>query len=108
MLFRSNPKHWYPNGLYQQVYGDSSPALYHIEISAHQYDKNGRNQIHNIETNWGVRTIQLDTAGGRFAFSVNGIFVFAQGANVIWSREFGGESLYPEQFFWASPVLWVT
>ena len=104
MYFRmKNPKHWYPNGLYQQVYGDSSPALYHIEISAHQYDKNGRNQIHNIETNWGLRTIQLDTAGGRFAFSVNGISVFAQGANVIWAREFGGESVYPEQLFLGQP-----
>lgn len=99
-----NPKNWLPNGMYQQVYGDSSPALYHIQISAHQYDKNGRNQIHKIETNWGVRTVTLDTSGGRFAFSVNGIPVFAQGANLIWARQFGdGASVYPDQLFLGQP-----
>jgi beta-mannosidase len=105
MCFRvKNPKHWMPNGLYQQVYQDSHPALYHIEISAHQLDKNGRNQIHNIETNWGVRTVTLDTSGGRFAFSVNGIPVFAQGANLIWARQFGdGASVYPDQLFLGQP-----
>jgi len=95
-----NPKHWYPNGLYQQLNQDSHPALYHIEISAHQKDKNGRNQIHEIERNWGVRTVRLDTTGGRFAFSVNGISVFAMGANLIWARQFGdGSSVYPEGLF---------
>ncbi len=105
MCFRvKNPKHWMPNGLYQQVYQDSHPALYHIEISAHQLDKNGRNQIHNIETNWGVRTVTLDTSGGRFAFSVDGIPVFAQGANLIWARQFGdGASVYPDQLFLGQP-----
>ena len=105
MCFRvKNPKHWMPNGLYQQVYQDSHPALYHIEISAHQLDKNGRNQIHKIETNWGVRTVSLDTSGGRFAFSVNGIPVFAQGANLIWARQFGdGASVYPDQLFLGQP-----
>ena len=105
MCFRvKNPKHWMPNGLYQQVYQDSHPALYHIEISAHQLDKNGRNQIHNIETDWGVRTVTLDTSGGRFAFSVNGIPVFAQGANLIWARQFGdGASVYPERLFLGEP-----
>jgi len=107
MVFRmKNPKDWFPNGLYQQVYQDSHPALYNIKISAHQLDKNGRNQIHNIETNWGVRTVRLDTAGGRFAFSVNGIPVFAQGANVIWARQFGDSaSLYPERLFLGEPGL---
>lgn len=48
----------------------------------------------------GVRTIALDTSGGRFAFSVNGICVFAQGANLIWARQFGdSSSLYPERLF---------
>jgi beta-mannosidase len=95
-----NPKHWYPNGLYQQLNQDSHPALYHIEISAHQKDKNGRNQIHEIERNWGVRSVRLDTTGGRFAFSVNGISVFAMGANLIWARQFGdGSSVYPEGLF---------
>jgi len=107
MVFRmKNPKDWLPNGLYQQVYQDSHPALYNFEISAHQLDKNGRNQIHNIETNWGVRTVTLDTSGGRFAFSVNGIPVFAQGANVIWARQFGDSaSLYPERLFLGEPGL---
>lgn len=105
MCFRvKNPKHWMPNGLYQQVYRDSHPALYHIEISAHQLDKNGRNQIHRIGTNWGMRTVTLDTSGGRFAFSVNGIPVFAQGANLIWARQFGdGASVYPDQLFLGQP-----
>jgi beta-mannosidase len=95
-----NPKHWYPNGLYQEIYGDSHPALYHIEISAHQKDKNGRNQIHRIGRNWGVRSVRLDTTGGRFAFSVNGISVFAMGANLIWARQFGdSNSVYPERLF---------
>ena len=95
-----NPKHWYPNGLYQQLNQDSHPALYHIEISAHQKDKNGRNQIHEIERNWGVRSVRLDTTGGRFAFFVNGISVFAMGANLIWARQFGdGSSVYPEGLF---------
>ncbi len=95
-----NPKHWYPNGLYQQLNQDSHPALYHIEISAHQKDKNGRNQIHQIERNWGIRSVRLDTSGGRFAFSVNGISVFAMGANLIWARQFGDSaSVYPERLF---------
>lgn len=95
-----NPKHWFPNGLYQQLNQDSHPALYHIEISAHQKDKNGRNQIHQIERNWGVRSVRLDTTGGRFAFSVNGISVFAMGANLIWARQFGDSaSVYPERLF---------
>ena len=95
-----NPKHWYPNGLYQQLNQDSHPALYHIEISAHQLDKTGRNQIHQIERNWGIRSVRLDTMGGRFAFSVNGISVFAMGANLIWARQFGDSaSVYPERLF---------
>ena len=95
-----NPKHWYPNGFYQQLNQDSHPALYHIEISAHQKDKNGRNQIHQIERNWGIRSVRLDTSGGRFAFSVNGISVFAMGANLIWARQFGDSaSVYPERLF---------
>lgn len=99
-----NPKHWYPNGLYQQLNQDSHPALYHIEISAHQKDKNGRNQIHRIVRNWGVRSVRLDTTGGRFAFSVNGISVFAMGANLIWARQFGDSaSVYPERLFLGEP-----
>ena len=99
-----NPKHWYPNGLYQQLNQDSHPALYHIEISAHQKDKNGRNQIHQIERNWGIRSVRLDTSGGRFAFSVNGISVFAMGANLIWARQFGDSaSVYPERLFLGEP-----
>jgi hypothetical protein len=95
-----NPKHWYPNGLYQQLNQDSHPALYRIEISAHQLDKTGRNQIHQIERNWGIRSVRLDTTGGRFAFSVNGISVFAMGANLIWARQFGDSaSVYPERLF---------
>ena len=107
MVFRmKNPKHWLPNGLYQQVYQDSHPALYNIEIVAHQLDKNGRNQIHDIETNWGVRMVILDTSGGRFAFSVNGISVFAMGANLIWARQFGDSaSVYPERLFLGEPGL---
>lgn len=101
-----NPKRWYPNGLYQQVYGDSLPARYHIKISAHQKDRNGRNQIHNIERDWGVRLVRLDTSGGRFAFSINGISVFAVGANVIWARQFGDSaSLYPERLFLGAPGM---
>ena len=101
-----NPKHWYPNGLYQQLNQDSHPALYHIEISAHQKDKNGRNQIHQIERNWGIRSVRLDTSGGRFAFSVNGISVFAMGANLIWARQFGDSaSVYPERLFLGEPGL---
>lgn len=99
-----NPKHWYPNGLYQQLNQDSHPALYHIEISAHQSDKNGRNQIHSIERNWGIRSVRLDTTGGRFAFSVNGVSVFAMGANLIWARQFGDSaSVYPERLFLGDP-----
>jgi hypothetical protein len=99
-----NPKHWMPNGLYQQLNQDSHPALYHIEISAHQKDKNGRNQIHRIERNWGIRSLRLDTTGGRFAFSVNGISVFAMGANLIWARQFGDSaSVYPERLFLGEP-----
>jgi beta-mannosidase len=46
----------------------------------------------------------LDTSGGRFAFSVNGIPVFAQGANLIWARQFGdGASVYPERLFLGEP-----
>ena len=66
-----NPKLWWPRG-----YGDQP----HYKITAS--NKNG-----SIEKKIGLRTILLDAEndkhGSRFCFKVNGIDIFAMGANVI-------------------------
>ena len=76
-----NPQLWWCNGLGAQ-------PLYHIELSVRRNGEILDTQKRQI----GLRTIALDTApdkyGAQFRFIINGIPVFAKGANWIPSDSF--------------------
>ena len=71
-----NPKLWWPNG-----YGEQN--LYHIEFLLYE---NGT-LIDKVEKDIGLRTLCLsredDEDGQEFCFKVNGIKIFAMGANYV-------------------------
>ena len=70
-----NPRRWYPSG-----YGDA--ALYLLDLTLM-----GDTKIESLPTKIGLRTIELiregDSLGEGFKYRVNGIDVFAKGANWI-------------------------
>lgn len=93
--YLKDPKLWYPNGYFQQVYPkDQLPTRYRIGL---EYKiNNGSQYSYLIEnalvqspyyTYTGIRTIQVDTANGRFHFVLNGKKITALGTNVVWGRE---------------------
>jgi beta-mannosidase len=73
----NNPALWWPNGL-----GDH--PIYEFTVALTM----GQNEIDNVKTHSGLRTIKLiqkpEKDGGKsFYFEVNGIAVFAKGSNYI-------------------------
>ena len=76
----ANPALWWPNGWGEQ-------PLYRIQVSCHPAGKPASPVV--CEQRFGIRTIELDQSplgsGGqrKFAFRVNGLEIFAKGANWI-------------------------
>ena len=71
-----NPRLWWPNGYGKQ-------ELYHIEFLMYENDT----LIDKVEKDIGLRTLTLsqekDEYGQEFCFKVNGVKIFAMGANYV-------------------------
>lgn len=75
-----NPQLWWCNGLGAQ-------PLYELSITLKETDKKGTVSLDNWTRQIGLRTIELNTEadqwGSNFQFKINGVPVFAKGANWI-------------------------
>ena len=80
-----NPQLWWPHNLGQ-------PNLYNIKVVA----KEGQKIVDSISSKFGLRTVELvnesDEKGATFYFKVNGVPVFAKGANYIPQHSFQNKS----------------
>ena len=76
-FFVEEPKLWWPNG-----YGEH--PLYHLEVELRQLDGT---VLDRREMSIGLRTLRVNTEpdqwGSKFEFCVNGVSIFAMGANYI-------------------------
>ncbi len=93
-----SPRKWYPNGRFQQVYGDSMPALYIIKATT---TSNTGSEPLSIQKQIGIRSITLDKRNTGFRFMVNNQPIYALGANMVWSRSFDGSSFQEDAWLGA-------
>lgn len=84
-----SPRKWYPNGRFQQVYGDSMPTLYNIKITA---ITPATHDTLMLQKQIGIRSITLDKRNTGFRFMVNNQPIYALGANMVYARSFDGSS----------------
>ena len=66
------PERWWPRG-----YGDQ--PLYTVEVTL----STAAGEVDRVSKEIGLRSVELDTAEGAFTFVVNGVPLFARGANWI-------------------------
>ena len=73
-----DPPLWWPNGLGEQKFYE-----YALDESGHVLAPDTKHEVRGTKHRIGLRKLELDLSDGRMAFKVNGVELFAKGANWI-------------------------